>query len=61
MNNASKGRCVTVTPSGTQAGHFPVCLPKVNAIVAGSTKMCYHASLIIRAIPGAEMVPWSSG
>ncbi len=24
MNNASKGRCVTVTPSGIVMGYFPV-------------------------------------
>ena len=30
MNNASKGRCVTVTPSGIVTGYFPIWADNVK-------------------------------
>ena len=30
MNNASKGRCVTVTPSGIEGGYFQRCAANVK-------------------------------
>lgn len=52
MNNASKGRCVTVTPSGKEGCLFSGLSGQCQTqdVGAGSTSGRYRAFLIIRRV-----------
>ena len=65
MNNASKGRCVTVTPSGIEMGIFAVAQPMSNTSNR-SRKLdidvvSWFSNPPSLAGESALKVPWSSG
>ena len=62
MNNASKGRCVTVTPSGKRWGifRFEGAMSNISGLADWTTQW-YHGFLDALPRGRRSTVPWSSG